>query len=493
MYCRKSTESEDRQLLSLDSQEKELTGLAERLGLPVFKILRESKSAKAPGRPIFNEMIKMLETEKADGVICWKVDRLSRNPIDSGTIQWLLQNSKIKHLQTFEKSFYPSDNVLLLCLEQGNANQMLKDLSSNVLRGNRAKLEKGGWPGRARFGYLNDKAEKTLILDPARAKYIPRAFDLYLTGSYSLRDIASKLFSEGLRTKSGKKVMLGQIQRILKNPFYYGLMIRAGKAYPGYHPTLITKETFDQAQEMLSGRTRPRGKKLFFPLRGFMKCEKCGCALTASIHKGHDYYYCTNRREICDEHKSYMRETYLYKIFADLLGNVDFTEKKIELMYRAAKEKSDQEFDYANKALTTLQNELQAIKMKESRLLDTFLAEQIDKDIYDQRVLSIRNEKVSIEKQISDIGVKSPVAMLEPIKKVFLEASRAKNDFLTGDENKKRKVLENLCWNLSFKEKTVAKIKLKSPYDVMFKADKNADFLTLCAMQDSNLRHLQCK
>ena len=125
-----------------------------------FKLLTEKKSAKEPGRPVFNEMIKMIQAGKADAILCWKIDRLARNPVDGGQIQWMLQTGMIKCIRTFEKSHLPSDNVLLMSIEQGMANQYIRDLSTNVKRGNRAKLEKGGWPHMAPLGYLNDKAQK---------------------------------------------------------------------------------------------------------------------------------------------------------------------------------------------------------------------------------------------------------------------------------------------------------------------------------------------
>ena len=100
-YCRKSTEDEDRQVLSLDSQENELKELAEYHGLKVVKTFRESKSAKAPDkRPVFAEMIARIKSGEASGILCWKVDRLSRNPIDSATIQWLLQQESIRSIHT---------------------------------------------------------------------------------------------------------------------------------------------------------------------------------------------------------------------------------------------------------------------------------------------------------------------------------------------------------------------------------------------------------
>src|ERR1035437_423749 len=169
LYCRKSTDTEDKQVQSLESQEKELTDLAKRDNIEIVQILTEKKSAKAPGRPVFKEMIKTIQAGKADAILCWKIDRLARNPVDGGQIQWLLQNGNIKCIRTFEKSYFPEDNVLLMGIVQAMASQYIRDLSTNVKRGNRAKLDHGGWPHRAPFGYLNDRATRTILVDPKKS------------------------------------------------------------------------------------------------------------------------------------------------------------------------------------------------------------------------------------------------------------------------------------------------------------------------------------
>ena len=480
-YYRKSTEAEDRQLLSLDSQEREALSLAEKHNLIITKTFKESMSAKSSGRPLFNEMMKMIQSGKADSIVCWKLDRLARNFIDGGLIIDLLQRGVIKEIQTSEGVHKQGDDVMLMAIKFGMANQYSRNLSVDVKRGNREKLSRGGWPNRAPLGFLNDKATRTLVIDPTRAKYIPRAFELYLTGSHGFNDISDILYSEGFRSRTDKKVTKSYIQRILSSIFYTGIMERDGKYYQGNHQPLISKETFEKAQDVMSGRSHPKPQRLFFPLRGFMKCENCGCALTASLKKGHHYYYCTGNRENCEEHKSYMRENYLYEKVSAIFDGIAFSEGKIELMYQAAKERSGNDSAYSDQVLQTLQVQLNSLKTKESLLLDTFLAEQISKELYDGKMLGLHNEKIMIEKQIQEAKSKQPVNVLEPIKKVFLEASRARKEFLDGDDLKKRNILENLCWNLSIKEKTIHTASLKSPFDLMLKTPKNADFTTLCA------------
>lgn len=73
-------------------------------------------------------MIEKLHAGHIQGIICWKLDRLFRNPVDFGQINWMLQNSLIKHLQCSDRSYYPEDNVLLMSVEQGMANQYIRDL-----------------------------------------------------------------------------------------------------------------------------------------------------------------------------------------------------------------------------------------------------------------------------------------------------------------------------------------------------------------------------
>ncbi len=488
LYCRKSTESEDRQVLSLDSQEKELMDIATKSNLNVIKTFKESRSAKTAGRPIFNEVIQMISSGKADAILCWKLDRLARNFLDGGLIMDMLQRGVIKEIRTYEATHLPNETAFIMAMQFGMANQYSRDLSTNVKRGNRACLEKGGWPNKAPFGYLNDKGNKAILIDQDRAKYVVKAFELYAVGTYSFKDISAQLFKEGLRTIAGTKVYASHIHRFIDNPFYCGLMKRDGKYYPGNHEPMISKELFERVQQVIHNKNRPRTKTLFFPLRGFLTCENCGCALTASLKKGHQYYYCTNGKGICTEHKSYMRETLLHEIVAGLLGSLHFSEDHINLVYEAANEKDNVNKDYLNSALETLQKRLESLIVKENRLLDTFLDQQISKEIYDAKVLEIQNERVSLQGQINDLKAKQPAFTLEPTRDVFIRASRARSEFLQADDAKKRNIVSTLLWNLSIKNKTAATVSFKSPYDILAKEHKSDDILQLRRRWDSNPR-----
>ena len=141
IYARKSSESEDRQVQSIDDQINRLKKLAIDLDLDIKKTYSEAKSAKKPNnRPVFDEIIQRIENGEANGILCWHLNRLTRNPIDSGKLSWLLQQGIIKSIQTIERQYLPDDNVLLFNVETGQANQYVLDLSRDTKRGLLKKL-----------------------------------------------------------------------------------------------------------------------------------------------------------------------------------------------------------------------------------------------------------------------------------------------------------------------------------------------------------------
>lgn len=190
MYLRKSTDSEDRQIQSIEDQRKELERFSKQLNLDIIGFYEENKSAKAPGRIEFNKMMGEIKKGKANGILCWKINRLSRNPIDGGEIQWLLQESSLRSIQTPSREYRTGDNVMMMSVELGMANQFVLDLSKDVKRGLISKAEKGWRPGLAPIGYLNDryqdKGNKKIAVDEKKFDLVRKMWDLMLTGNYTV-------------------------------------------------------------------------------------------------------------------------------------------------------------------------------------------------------------------------------------------------------------------------------------------------------------------
>jgi len=294
LYARKSSESEDRQMASIEDQKAEVQKIAYELGLNIVGVFTESKSAKAPGRIVFNEMMLRLERNEADAILCWKLNRLARNPVDGGKISWLLQNSVIKHIQCYGRDYKPSDNVLMMQVELGMANQFVKDLSVDVQRGMRQKAERGWNPfATLPAGYLHNKDKKGLvgkeeiIMDTVRFPIVRKLWELLLTGSYSISDIKREGDELGLINGNGNPYALGTYHKLFSNEFYCGYFYwkdANGKKqrYKGLHKPMVTQEEFDKVQCLIDNYRNPtRAINYNYPYKGLLNCGECGRSITA--------------------------------------------------------------------------------------------------------------------------------------------------------------------------------------------------------------------
>lgn len=473
LYCRKSTDSEDKQVMSLDAQENELRKIAERDGLEIVQVYRESMSAKAPGRPLFSEMLSKINQKEAQGILCWKLDRLARNPIDGGSISWMLQQGQILSIRTYDREYLPSDNVLLMSVEFGQSNQYIRDLSENVKRGNREKVRRGEWPNRAPFGYRNDRNTRTIVVVKSQAVKIQEIYNLYVTGEYSISKLG-KLFG-----KSNS-----QIELILKRHVYHGMIEYKGELYPGTHKPIISKELFDKAQEVRNKyRVSPiRPHKLSFPYRGLMQCGSCGCKLTATRKKDqYDYYYCTNGKGICDQHRSYINPMKVEDFLEAALEKLHFDEELIEIMYEAARERLENGRHTGQQTLDAIQLQIHKIKQQEKKLLHTYTSGLIDKDLYTEEAQTLQTEKKSLESKYNNYLKNSDngLATLELTKEVFLTSSRAISEFKEADSEQKGIIAKKLLWNFDVENKKALNYKFKSPFAVLANAPKSGDLHSL--------------
>src|SRR5262249_11316110 len=114
IYARKSSESEDRQILSVDAQVREMKDLAARHGLAIAEVLTETRSAKAPGRPVFDALMRRVYKGDIGAIFSWKMDRLARNPKDSGNLLHALGEGLVKQIITIDGVKTPSGNDRLM-------------------------------------------------------------------------------------------------------------------------------------------------------------------------------------------------------------------------------------------------------------------------------------------------------------------------------------------------------------------------------------------
>jgi len=346
LYSRKSTESEERQVLSIDSQIKEMLRLAERDGLEVVEIRRESHSAKnSSERPVFNSMITDISEGKFNGILTWAPDRLSRNAGDLGSLVDLMDQKLLFEIRTYGQRFSDSPNekflLMILCSQAKLEND---NRGVNVKRGLRTRCEMGLRPGVAPTGYFNEKRldrKCQAIVDPERGPIIKKMFEKVAHDKWSGRKLYHWLkFDINFRTKSNHHLALSNIYIILQNPFYSGIFEypeKSGNWYTGKHEPLITKELYDLVQDQLK-RDRIQRESREFAFTKLITCGLCGSGITADekykkLKDGtvakYIYYGCTRSRDLhCKG--GYLREEELISQLAHLLDDIDINELGIK-------------------------------------------------------------------------------------------------------------------------------------------------------------------
>lgn len=473
LYARKSSESEDRQVQSIDDQIDRLKELANRLGLNIKEVFTESKSAKKPDyRPIFSSMLQRIEDGEANGILCWQINRLTRNPVDSGKLGWMLQRGVLQSIQTIDREYLPDDNVLLFNIETGVANQFIIDLRKNSMRGTKSKAQKGWMPSGAPLGYLNDKLEQIIVKDPDRFDMVRKMWDMMLTGNYTPRQILEIANNEwGFRTPKKKRsggvpLSLGGIYRMFSNIFYTGKYFYwSGDLYDtGKHPQMITLEEFDRVQVILGRKGKPRSKNREFAYTGIIECGECGSMITGTQKdkivkttgelKSYCYYNCTKRKKPhgpkCKQ-KPITLDKLENQIEAELEKHTiipQFKEWALEILNR----QNDQEiqdrtkiYDQQHKALVQTQKELDNLtKMRYRELIDddTYIKER---DGLKSKIEKLKESLRSTESRAEK--------WLELTEKTFHFACYARAEFMKKDIKKNREIVNALGLNFSLKDK----------------------------------------
>ena len=375
LYARKSTESEEQQVLSIDSQIKEMLAVAEQEKLEIVEVKRESHSAKEAGaRPVFNEIVEEIKSGKFNGILTWAPDRISRNAGDLGRFVDLMDQGLLVDIRTYSQRFTNNPNEKFLLMILGSQAKLENDNKRiNVKRGLRARVEMGLWPGLAPTGYLNDRRRDhkcEILIDPVRAPMVKMIFEKIGNERWSGRKVYTWLKNDTRFTsRSNKTLNLGSLYKLLKNPFYCGVFEfprGSGNWYTGKHDALISQELFQAVQAKIAEENRPKHRFKEWSFTKLLMCGYCGSGITAqekikTSGTGEPIvyiYYSCSRAKDANCKNPYVREEEVLKQLADLIDKISIDEI-------GARHLIEREVSRYNKMRAEVEGKSETLKVKE--------------------------------------------------------------------------------------------------------------------------------
>ena len=493
IYARRSIKRKDKEerVASIESQLYEIKAFSK--GLAIVGTFTETQSAAEPGRPQFNEMIRQIEAGKANGILCYKTDRLTRNPIDEGTIKYLLQRGVILSIKATDRDWHSEDNGLIASVDFSMSAEYSRILSKHVTRGLRDRARGGFRPSIAPLGYRNskyhEKGMEEILIDEDRFPKVRKLFDLMLTGQYSVPElviIAGKdlrLFTR--ETEKRKSVVMGKtgMYHLLTNSFYYGEFeypVGSGDFYQSKHKPMITKEEYDKIQFLLGRKGIPRPKTHIFAYTGLMRCSGCGARITCEEKWKHQkngnshhyiYYRCTGSKSPDCLEKS-VEVKVLEKQIDDFLSKLQIPPEFHEWAVEQLKLLHEREKGDRNTLLANHRKHYEECVAKLDKFAEMLIAEKISHEMYKIKETELLGKKRSL-KRLLDGDDKRIDDWLVRLESTLTFAERAREEFQNGDITKRRQILTSLGTEHILKDRQIY-IQTEEPLIVLQKmVDEN--------------------
>ena len=463
LYVRKSSEWNERQAQSIDDQITTMKKKANILGINIIETFNESKSAKTPWREQFNLMIGKIYEWKANWIISWKLDRLTRNPVDTGTIQMMLQNWTLKKIITNDRDYDIENAWLIMSVETWMANQYILDLTKNVVRWMEYKTSKWWFCWKAPEWYLNHIETKSIIVDKINFPLIRKAWDLMLTWNYTVPQVMNIMNNDWWYTKNKKtsnpKITKTGIYSMFKNPFYTWHFLWKWKLNKWKHKAMISFEEFDIVQDIIWEKwNKIRPRKLEFSYTWMVKCWECGWTIvwtqkTKNIAsswepKNYIYYHCSKRQKGCNCKQKPVNLNTIEKQIDELLENIeiipDFKNLAVEILKRDYKS----DIEEKEKIRDSLNKSLKKSEQKLDRMINLLLDWKISDEIYETKKEEVQNEINNYRWKLSDFNIDKDMS-LEETEKAFNFIAKAREHFNKWSKQDKKLILSNLGENFT--------------------------------------------
>jgi site-specific DNA recombinase len=459
-YIRVSTVKQGEHGSSLQEQRDAIVSFAARQGFHIAAWFEERETAAKSGRGEFTRMLAALRHGKAQGVIFHKIDRSARNLKDWSAVQDLADRGIDVRFTQESINLGSNEGKLTGDFLAVIASHYIRNLREEVRKGIRGRLKQGFYPLPAPVGYLDQGPAKAKIIDPARGPLIRTAFELYASGGFSLRSLADELYRRGLRSRGGKPLGVNRIAKMLRNPFYVGIirMTGSGESYHGLHEPIVSPHTFSRVQRTLDNKSNTKAIKHDFLFRRMVTCSYCRYRLVGETKKGHIYYRC--HTTTCPTVS--VREDRVDGAIRDRLQRAclpDSAAADLRDMIISFTDDGRRRHDELARALRLQSDNL---SNRLSRLTDAYLDDAIDRSLFEEKKMALLLDRKAVEEQQNQVGLNADEIRAEMLK--FLELAKTLPlSYEMGNPQEKRDFVKSVTSNLSADGKNVV-VELRSPF-----------------------------
>ena len=345
-----------------------------------------------------DSFLNMIATAKSkpkpfEKIIVYDFSRFARNKEESVMYKTLLRKKlKIDVISITQPLTEGKERVILESMYEAMDEYYSLNLSENVRRGKREKVERGEHSSYAPFGYT--LVDKKLVIHEENAKLVKSIYDMFIN-TENIKHICNTLNDLGIKSTRGKLWGRKTITLILKNKTYAGYVKNRDKYYKGIHEPIIAEEKFEKVQKIWQYRDEHFKKckdqvQHNHWLRGILKCGECGYGMYYFKRKDRDYAifncggYTHNR---CSSH--YIKVTDVENAIIEQIKN-DFT-NKIDI--NITTNNNDSEYKIALSNLKSIENKLVRIKEAYVNGIDT-LEEYKENKSKLQNQLEVANKKI---------------------------------------------------------------------------------------------------
>lgn len=465
LYMRVSTKEQEAEGFSIPAQRRLLEDYAHKQGLKIAEVFEDVETAKRSGRKAFQAMLDYLVINpQVRHLLVEKTDRLYRNFEDHVKLSHLGLNIHLVKEGELLNQESRSHQKLVHGFKLLMAKNYSDNLSEEVTKGMLEKARSGDFPVKAPVGYLNDRNERRIVLDPVRGPLVRQAFEMYATGTHSLADVRKRLIQNGFTLSSGNNPPKSTIDLMLKNPFYYGEFRWRGELFRGNHTPIISRELFDKVQVLLSKNKPGAYQDRKFAFMKFLTCAHCGCAITAEIKKErYVYYRCSYSKGKCQQ--KYVPEAKLVAQFGKILEGLQLDERFAAWVMAALEESERDAREYHEREMSRIQKEIEKIDARLEQMYEDKLDGQVTEEFWKRKSQDWQQEKRSLDAQLR-AHMRSTGNEVERLRDI-LELSRSAHSlFLRQNTTEQRELLHHVTSNLFLRDGAVEP-EYRKPFDLL--------------------------